>query len=143
MGYRARFYSACITSPEPIPPGLHIDIQVDWSTVDRIDATIDAFGLTTNMFIIVSVAPGAEPVAIGSEIVGGIVEAGGLIKSGYELLRGDPSSRLLQTTTSQAERTAVMVFRAERLVPSVGFKGNIVSLAINLKPRIDVYRETP
>jgi RHS repeat-associated protein len=132
-----------ITSPEPVPPSLHIDIQVNWDKVDKIDATIDAVGLTTNVVTIVSLATGAEPVAIGSEIIGDIAEAGGLIKSGYELIRDDPSSMLLQATTSQAERTAVIVFRAERLVPVVGFIGNLVSLAINIKPKIDIYWETP
>jgi len=108
-----------------------------------IDAGIDIFGLGANGVALVAAALGAAPVAAGAEAVGGVVEAVGLVKSGYELIRGDPSSMLLQQTTTTAERLAVMIFRTERLVPGIGFIGNLVSLEINLKPQITVEWVTP
>ncbi len=132
-----------ITSPTPPSPHLELSVYVDWSKVDYVDAGIDVFGLGANGVAIIAAFAGAEHVAAGAEVVGGIVETAGLAKSGYELIRGDPSDMLLQQTTNQAERVAVMFARTERIVPGVGFLGNLVSLGINLKPQITIGWVTP
>jgi hypothetical protein len=121
-----------------------VDISVDWSRADLIDAGVDIFGLVANGTGIVAAAiPGGQAVAVGAEGVGAVVEGAGLIKSGYELLRGDPSSLIMQQTTNSIERFSVMVFRTERMVPGIGFVGNLVSLQVNLKPQITVKWVTP
>ena len=51
--------------------------------------------------LLVSIPLGAPQVAAVAETAGGIVELGGLVKSSVELLRGDPSSILLDQTISQ------------------------------------------
>ena len=134
--------STTSTSPSP-----RIEWNFSWAgpeNVDWIDAGIDGFGLLANgVALVASIIPGGQPVVVGAETTGGIVEGVGLVKSGYELFKGDPSSMLLQQTTSQAERVVVMIFRAERIAPGVGFIGNLVSLNINLKPQVSPEWVTP
>ena len=127
----------------PSLPHMEISVYVDWDKVDRIDAAIDVFGLGSNGVSLISASFGLVPVSAGAEIVGGTVEGIGLLKSSYDLIQGDPSSMLLQQTTSQGERIAVMIARTERIAPFVGFLGNLASLWINLKPQITIRWVTP
>jgi len=122
------------------PPKPYRDwyIYVDWSRVDMIDLGIDVVGIGADL---VSLYPPAAPVA---QVIGTGAEGVGFIKSGIELIQGNPQSMLVSQTTRSAKWT-VMFFRAERMVPVplVGTVGNLVSLGINTQPQIKFEWVTP
>ncbi len=128
-------YRPAYPEPQLVYPA--ISIEIDWSRVDKVDAAIDGLGLLANGVALAQ--PETAPVV---ETAGGIVEFAGTLKSAYELIRGDPSSMLLQQVTTQSERYAVIVLRTVRLVPWVGFVGNLGSLYMNLRPRVTIQWET-
>lgn len=96
-----------------------------------IDAGIDIIRLGADFARFI---PPAAPYAQG---VGSLVEFVGFIKSGVELIKGDPRSMLVSQTTNSA-KAIVMVARLERTIPIpvIGAIGNLVSLGINLQPQI-------
>jgi hypothetical protein len=113
-------------SNRDLPPR-QLKVYVDWTKVDMIDAGIDGFGIAMNVIAIKF--PQADN-------IGAVVEGIGFIKSAYELTQNDPSSMLIQQTTSQAERVSIMFWRAQRTLPFIGIVGNLVSLNRNLQPKI-------
>ena len=121
-------------TPEPPPPYLDFRFYIDWSKVDTIDAIIDGIGLGADL---ISVIPATAPAAPIAQSVGTVAEGVGLVKSSVELIQGDPRSMLVSQTTDAAKAFAI-AFRLERLVPipGIGSVGNLVSLGINLQPKI-------
>jgi hypothetical protein len=109
-----------------------VRININWSRVDTIDAIIDVAGIAgdiTSFF---------EPEGSIPYVLSEIAEGAGFIKSVVDVFSGDSSNILLQQTTSSAEEAIVLVARAERLVPVVGFAGNIVSLYMKLKTEVSI-----
>ena len=111
-------------------------IHVDWSKVDYIDLVIDGGGIVLELAGGVALFFGQPEITAGTEIAQGVLEGVGFVKSGYEVITGDPSSLLVQTTTKAVQASA-LVWRLERLIPVVGLIGNGVSLYINLEPQIE------
>ena len=124
-----------ISSPNPPSPSLHInvDVYVDWTKVDGIDFAIDIAGLYGDVSTLFP-NPSTPVIYGGSELA----EAAGFVKGVVDLASGDPSNLIYQQTQSNLERTALMFFRGERLVPYVGFIGNLGSLYLTLDPEVTV-----
>ena len=78
--------------------------------------------------------------APNAAVIGSVVEGVGTVKSGAELVTGDPQSMLIQQTTNTVQRVAVMIFKVERLVPWIGFIGNGVSLYVNFKDAVTIHQ---
>jgi hypothetical protein len=131
-------------TPSPVPAtisaseksGLPFEINVDWSQVDYIDLAIDVGGIVLELGGGVALLLGQPEVTAGAEIAQGVLEGAGFVKSGYEVLTGDPSSLLVQSTTKQVQASA-LVMRLGRIIPVFGLVGNGASLYINLKPQIE------
>jgi RHS repeat-associated protein len=117
---------------------IKIDIQVDWSNVDWIDAGIDTFGLLTNGTNIVATISGAPEAGLLVDVIGDVVEVGGLIKAGYDISQGDPQNLRLQLASDSVKQLA-LIAKAERTVPYIGFIGNITSLWLNFQPTISIH----
>jgi len=122
-----------VISANPNSPHWKVSVDIQWDRVDPVDLLIDGTGIAGDGVAIAGFPEGVVPYAVTE-----IVEGAGFVKSGIELINGDPSSMLLQQATEQGERVAVMVARAGRLVPIVGFIGNGVSLWFNLRPNIKI-----
>ena len=119
----------------PPPPSWQISVSVDWERVDKIDFVIDVIGLGVDLLTII---PPTAELGVAGQPIAMIAEGVGWIKSGVELLQGDPSSALYQQTENTLERATVMIARGERLIPVIGAIGSLGSLYINLQPEISV-----
>jgi len=116
--------------------GPPFEIDVDWSKVDIIDLIIDSGGIALELGGGFAFLLGHPEITVVAEGAQGVLEGVGFMKSGYEVLTGDPSSLLVQTTTKQVQAYA-LVMRLERIIPVFGLIGNGASLYINLKPQIE------
>jgi RHS repeat-associated protein len=130
------------TSNPPIPttpyqPSLIIDVEVDWSQVDWIDAGIDIVGLTANGVNIGATLAGAPEIGVVVDSAASVIEFGGLIKAGIDMAQGDVENLKLLLATDSSKQLALLA-KAERAIPYVGFFGNALSLWFNLKPTISI-----
>jgi RHS repeat-associated protein len=111
---------------------IRVQVNVDWTKVDKVDAIIDAGG------VIGDVALFFQPEGNGPYIISEAAEGLGFMKGLSDIGTGDTSNMFMHQFTSTAEKAAVLFFRAERLAPVVGSVGNLVSLYLNLKPKLSI-----
>jgi RHS repeat-associated protein len=118
------------TAPSNPKLRLKLESYIDWTKVDGIDFAIDLAGITGDIAYWTGIG---MPFYIGTEIA----EGAGLIKGGADLIFGDPSNALHDQTITSAQQYAKLFWRAESLVPWIGFVGNAVSMYLNVKPQIN------
>jgi len=126
--------------PSPPPPYLDINIYVDWSNVDYIDAGIDVIGLAVDILTLI---PATAPLGVAAQPYTIALEGVGLGKTLVELAQGDPTSFLYQANSSTLERAVIVAARTERMAPVVGSVGSVLSLWLNLEPQITIEWVTP
>ena len=106
-----------------------------------IDFGIDGITVGADVVTIGALVTGELPVALGSEIVGDIVGAVGVIKGGYNIYKNYDSSRLasaeLGRQIGQTER------RAGGALPVVGTVYDAINLYADLNPKITIQWTVP
>jgi RHS repeat-associated protein len=111
---------------------IRIQVNVDWSKVDKVDAIIDTGG------VIGDVALFFQPEGNGPYIISEAAEGLGFIKGLSDIGTGDTSNMFMHQFTNTFEKAPVLFFRFERLAPGIGSVGNLVSLYLNLKPKLSI-----
>jgi RHS repeat-associated protein len=111
---------------------IRIQVNVDWSKVDKVDVIIDTGGILGDLALL------AQPEGDVPYIISEAAEGLGFLKSLSDISNGDTSNMYMHQMTSTTEKAVVLFFRAERLVPLVGFAGNLVSLGMNLRPEFSI-----
>lgn len=130
--------------PPPPPPFPHLDINVsvDWSTVDYLDTAIDGATVVLDAVTIGALLLGHPEVALGSEVLGDIVGAVGVIKSGVDAYNSWQSTGIPDLSGLATAQAQYSLAQAERRivggVPVVGTIADVASLIIDLHPVITI-----
>ncbi len=115
----------------PSQGGNKTKVSVNWDNVDVADAAIDVVGLLGDIAI------NKPPEGSVGWVITEVIEGASLGKTAYDLYKGDPTNATLYTLESQV-KYMLLLARAERLVPRVGWIGNLVSLGINVLPNTKI-----
>ncbi|NLF49752.1 MAG: hypothetical protein GX577_01310 [Leptolinea sp.] len=106
-------------------------VSVNWDNIDVADLVIDVVGLLGDIAII------KPPEGSIGWVITEVIEGASLVKTAYDMCNANPTNATLYTLESEF-KYILLVARAERLVPHVGWIGNLVSLGINIIPNTKI-----
>jgi len=130
-----------ITSQTPPISFPYPNIYVDWNKVDLFDVAIDGITVAADTVTIAALLTGNLPVALGSEIVGDVVGAVGVVKAGYEAYENYDSTGLASAEFGLAINKAEQ--RLGGGLPVVGTVYDLINLYNDLDPKITIQWTVP